>query len=54
MDATRSSTRTFTNNLDKFDNIRRMKFNYRMKESMSLDDPHFIQNQEWNNLQKRR
>ena len=52
MDATRSSTEIMGNNLAKFNNIRRMKFNYRIIESMSLDDPTFIQkfNDEWESL----
>jgi hypothetical protein len=52
MDATRSSTEIMANHLAKFNNIRRMKFNHRILESMSLDDPQFIQrfDQEWETL----
>jgi len=52
MDATRSSTEIMANNLVNFNNIRRMKFNYRILESMSLDDPQFIErfDQEWESL----
>ncbi|UJR18475.1 hypothetical protein I4U23_005381 [Adineta vaga] len=42
MDATRSLTETVMNNLAKFNNIRRMKFNYKIIEPMSLDEPKFI------------
>ncbi|CAF1504718.1 unnamed protein product [Adineta ricciae] len=41
MDATRSLTETVVNDLAKFNNIRRMKFNYKLKISMELDDPKF-------------
>lgn len=41
MDATRSLTETVVNNLAKFSNIRRMKFNYKLEKSMDLDDPTF-------------
>jgi hypothetical protein len=52
MDATRSCTEIIANNLPKLNNIRRMKFNYRILESMNLDDPQFIQrfDQEWETL----
>ncbi|CAF1057886.1 unnamed protein product [Adineta steineri] len=41
MDGTRSLTETITNNLAKFDSIKRIKFNYKLTESMELDDPTF-------------
>ncbi len=52
MDATRSLTEIVTSNLAKFNNMRRMKFNYKLKESMELDDPKFVQkfNTEWKSL----
>jgi predicted acylesterase/phospholipase RssA len=49
MDATRSLTEMITNNLAKFNDIKRMKFNFILSESMSLDDPNFVQtfDNEW-------
>ncbi|CAF1573423.1 unnamed protein product [Rotaria sp. Silwood1] len=54
MDATRSLTEIITNNLAKFNNIKRMKFNYKIAQSMSLDDPSFVTkfDDDWKNLQK--
>ncbi|CAF1143703.1 unnamed protein product [Didymodactylos carnosus] len=42
MEATRSFTETITNDLTKSNDIKRMKFNFRIKKSMELDDPNFI------------
>ncbi|CAF0927023.1 unnamed protein product [Didymodactylos carnosus] len=42
MEATRSFTEIITNNLAKFNDIKRMKFNFRIKRSMALDDPSFV------------
>ncbi|CAF0890808.1 unnamed protein product [Didymodactylos carnosus] len=42
MEATRSFTEIITNNLAKFNDIKRMKFNFRLKKSMPLDDPSFV------------
>ncbi|CAF0927057.1 unnamed protein product [Didymodactylos carnosus] len=42
MEATRSFTEIITNDLTKSNNIKRMKFNFRIKKSMELDDPNFI------------
>ena len=52
MDATRSLTEIIGGNLAKFDNIRRMKLNYKIVEAMELDDPTFVDvfNEEWNRL----
>ena len=52
MDATRSLTEIVTDNLAKFNDIKRMKFNYKITESMSLDDVSFVQkfDDEWKNL----
>ncbi|CAF0750637.1 unnamed protein product [Rotaria sordida] len=52
MDSTRSLTETVMNNLAKFDNIKRIKFNYKLKEPMELDDPNFAKvfNNEWEYL----
>lgn len=54
MDATRSLTEVFANNLAKFNNMKRMKFNYRLAESLNLDDPCFVKrfDDEWKTLQK--
>lgn len=54
MDSTRSLTETVMNNLAKFDNITRMKFNYNLKKSMELDDLNFPKNfdDEWKELKK--
>ncbi len=52
MDATRSITEIVTNNLAKFNDMRRMKFNYRITKSMDLDDAKFVRkfDEEWENL----
>ena len=52
MDATRSLTEIIANNLAKFHNIKRMKFNYRITQPMSLDDPTFASkfDEEWKTL----
>ncbi|CAF3003725.1 unnamed protein product [Rotaria sp. Silwood2] len=52
MDGTRSLTETVMNKLATFGNIKRMKFNYKLKKSMELDDPNFakIFNAEWEQL----
>jgi hypothetical protein len=52
MDATRSLTEVITSNLAKFDNMKRMKFNYKLKEAMSLDDANFVKifDEEWESL----
>jgi hypothetical protein len=42
MQATCSLTEVISNNLAKFDYIKRMKFNYELKRAMSLDDPNFV------------
>ncbi|CAF1144515.1 unnamed protein product [Didymodactylos carnosus] len=54
MEATRSLTETITNNLAKFGNVRRMKFNFEITKYMNLDDPLFITtfDQEWDELLK--
>ena len=54
MDATRSMTEIFANNLAKFNNMKRMKFNYKLSESLNLDDPDFVQrfDNEWKTLQR--
>ena len=52
MDATRSFTEVITGNLAKFNNMRRMKLNYKILEAMDLDDPNFVSvfDREWRNL----
>jgi hypothetical protein len=52
MDATRSFTEIIGSNLAKFNNMRRMKKNNKIKTSMALDDPEFVQifDQEWQYL----
>ncbi|CAF2827590.1 unnamed protein product [Rotaria sp. Silwood2] len=52
MDSTRSLTETVMNNLAKFDNITRMKFNYKLKESMELDALDFAEKfkEDWEKL----
>ena len=52
MDATRSCTEIIGGNLAKFNNIRRMKLNYKIVEAMDLDDPNFVSvfDDEWKRL----
>ena len=52
MDATRSFIETIASNLAKFDNMKRMKLNYRMTKSMDLDDSCFVNrfDEEWEML----
>ena len=52
MDATRSLTEIIAGNLAKFNNIRRMKLNYKIIEAMDLDDPNFVPvfDDEWKRL----
>jgi hypothetical protein len=54
MDATCSMTEIFANNLAKFNTMKRMKFNYKLAESLNLDDPTFVKrfDDEWKTLQK--
>ncbi len=49
MDATRSLTEVISSNLAKFDNMKRMKFNYKLTQAMSLDDANFVKqfDEEW-------
>ena len=49
MDATRSFIEIIAGNLAKFDNMRRMKLNYKILEAMNLDDPTFVNvfDKEW-------
>ncbi|CAF1681944.1 unnamed protein product, partial [Adineta ricciae] len=49
MDGPRSLIETVMNKLATFDNIKRIKFNYQLKESIELDDPGFAAkfNKEW-------
>ncbi|CAF1086086.1 unnamed protein product [Didymodactylos carnosus] len=53
LEATRSFTEIITNNLSKASDIKRMKFNFRIKKPMELDDPSFIDefDKEWKFLQ---
>jgi hypothetical protein len=49
MDASRSLTEIVTNNLAKFNDIKRMKFNYKITKPMNLDDTNFVKefDKEW-------
>jgi len=52
MDATRSFTEIIGSNLAKFNNMRRMKLNYKITQSIELDDPNFSKkfDEEWKRL----
>ncbi|CAF1592221.1 unnamed protein product, partial [Didymodactylos carnosus] len=41
-EATRSFTETLANDLAKFSNLKRMKFNFKIQKYMDLDDPTFV------------
>ncbi|CAF1649321.1 unnamed protein product [Didymodactylos carnosus] len=41
-ETTRSFTETIANNLAKFSNLKRMKFNFKIQKYMDLDDPTFV------------
>jgi patatin-like phospholipase/acyl hydrolase len=54
MDATRSLTETITKNLAKLDDIKRMRFNYKLTQPLNLDDSDFPSkfDQEWETLKQ--
>jgi len=55
MEATCSLTEVISNNLSKLNNMIRMKFNYKLTKSLSLDDANFIKifDEEWKELKKK-
>lgn len=55
MDAPRSFIETIASNLAKFNDMKRMKLNYKLTKSMDLDDGNFVQefDAEWQTLKSK-